>query len=204
MASASQGLDSRFPPARIFVQIKHRSDSSISGQTARPRPWVIAAAEAFYVSQFWPQWKSTCFYKSSPLRNTCTEQQAHCFPLSYVVKIERRARQHQAGLLNHSSFLAPLGWLKSSCQKHFIMTDMGLEIQLVSITLLLHMETTIWTQIDRQVINYNFLTAQLIIYDFFIKWIFGFRSSFFFWTDDRIKDDISSERSPCSPLLFFY
>lgn len=143
MPSAAQWLYSLFPPARIFVQIKHCSDSSSAGQTARPNTWVIAAAEAFYVSQFWPRWKSTCFYKSSPLRNTCTEQQAHCFPLSYVVKIERRARQHQAGLLNHSSFLAPLGWLKSSCQKHFIMSDMGLEIRLVSTTILLHMETTI-------------------------------------------------------------
>lgn len=117
-----------FPPVSIFVQIKHCYDFSVSGQTARPRLWVIAAAEAFYVSQFSSQWKSTCFYKSSPQRNTCTEQQAHCFPLSYIVKIERRERQHQAGLLNHSSFLAPLGWLKSSCQKHSVMRDVGLEI----------------------------------------------------------------------------
>lgn len=121
-----------FPPARIAMQIKRRSDSGVSGQTARARSWVIAAAEGFYVSQFWPQWKSTCFYKSSPLRNTCTEQQAHCFPLSYVVKIERRARQHRAGLLNHSSFLAPLDWLRSSCHKHFIMSDVRLEMELVT------------------------------------------------------------------------
>ncbi len=117
-----------FPPASIFVQIKHCHDFSVSGQTARARSWVIAAGEAFYVSQFLSQWKSTCFYKSSPLRNTCTEQQAHCFPLRYIVKIERHERQHQAGLLNHSSFLAPLGWLNSSCQKHSIMSDVGLEI----------------------------------------------------------------------------
>lgn len=116
------------PPARTVVQIKHCHDFSVSGQRARAPLWVIAAAEAFYVSQFSSQWKPTCFYKSSPLRNTCTEQQAHCFPLSYIVKIERRERQHQAGLLNHSSFLAPLGWLKSSCQKHFSVTDVGLEI----------------------------------------------------------------------------
>lgn len=117
-----------FTPVRIFVQIKHCYDFRVSGQTAKTQLWVIAAAEAFYVSQFSSQWKSTCFYKSSPLRNTCTEQQAHCFPLSYIVKIERPERQHQAGLLNHSSFLAPLGWLKSSCQKHSIMTDVGLEM----------------------------------------------------------------------------
>lgn len=76
-----------FSPARIIVQIKYCYDFSVSGQTARARLWVIAVADAFYVSQFWSQWKSTCFYKSSPLRNTCTEQQAHCFPLSQVVKI---------------------------------------------------------------------------------------------------------------------
>lgn len=128
--SVTQGLFFILPPpVRIFVQIKHCYDFSISGQTARTQLWVIAAAEAFYVSQFAFQWKSTCFYKSSPLRNTCTEQQAHCFSLGYIVKIESAARQHQAGLLNHSSFLAPLGWLKSSCQKHSIMTDVGLEIQ---------------------------------------------------------------------------
>lgn len=97
---------------RIYVQIKHCYDFSVSWRLASTPPWVIAAAEAFYVSQFSSQWKSTCFYKSSPLRNTCTEQQAHCFPLSYIVKIERPERQHQAGLLNHSSFLAPLGWLR--------------------------------------------------------------------------------------------
>lgn len=117
-----------FTPVRIFVQIKRWCDFSISGKTARTRLWVIAAAEAFYVSQFPSLWKSTCFYKSFPLRNTCTEQQTHCFPLSYIVKIERPERQHQPGLLNHSSFLAPLGWLNSSCQKHSIMTGIGLEI----------------------------------------------------------------------------
>lgn len=53
-------------------------------------------------------WKSTCFYKSPPLRNTCAEHQAHCFFslnfLSCIVKTERQERRHQAGLLNHSSF----------------------------------------------------------------------------------------------------
>lgn len=75
-----------FTPVRLFVQIKHRYDFSVSGQTARTRLWVIAAAEAFYVSQFTSQRKSTCFYKSSPQRNTCTEKQTHCFSLSYIVK----------------------------------------------------------------------------------------------------------------------
>lgn len=111
-----------FPPVRIFVQIKRWCDFSVSGKTARTQLWVIAAAEAFYVSQFPSLWKSTCFYKSFPLRNTCTEQHTHCFSLSYIVKIERPERQHQPGLLNHSSFLAPHGWLNSSCQKHSIMT----------------------------------------------------------------------------------
>lgn len=106
-----------FISVRMFVQTKHCYEFSVSGQAARTWLWVIATAEAFYVSQFSSQWKSTCFYKSSPLRNTCTEQQAHCFPFSHIVKIERPERQHQAGLLNHSSFLAPLGWLESSCQK---------------------------------------------------------------------------------------
>lgn len=125
--SRTQGLFFISSPVRLFVQIKHCYDFSVSGQTAKTQLWVIATAEAFYVSQFSSLWKSTCFYKSPPLRNTCTEQQAHCFPLRYIVKIERPERQHQAGLLNHSSFLAPLGWLKSSCQ-HSIMSDVEEEI----------------------------------------------------------------------------
>lgn len=117
-----------FTLVRILAQINHCYDFSVSGKTARTQLWVMAAGEAFYVSQLSSLWKSTCFYKPFPLRNTCTEQQTHCFSLSYVVKVERAARQRQAGLLNHSSFLAPLGWLNSSCQKHSIMTDVGLEI----------------------------------------------------------------------------
>lgn len=113
-----------FAPARIFVQINHCYDFSVSGQTASSE--LLRQEKPSCVSQFTSQWKYTCFYKSPPLRNTCTEQQAHCFSLSYIVKIERPERQHQAGLLNHSSFLAPLGWLKSSCQKHSVMSDGGL------------------------------------------------------------------------------
>lgn len=117
------------PPASIFAQIKHCYDFSVSGQAARARLWVIAAAEAFYVSQFASQWKSTCFYKSSSSEKHLYWATGSLFSSQlHRKKIERRERQHQAGLLNHSSFLAPLGWLKSSCQKHSVMSDVGQEI----------------------------------------------------------------------------
>ena len=53
MPSDTQGLF-YFPSysMRIFVQIKHCYDFSVPGQTAKTLLWVIAAAEAFYVSQF--------------------------------------------------------------------------------------------------------------------------------------------------------
>lgn len=92
-----------------------------------PRQTARASRVSYYSSSslfIWvdseSQWKFTCFYKPSPLRDTCTEQQAHCFSSCYIVKIERRARRSGAGLLNHSYFLAPHGWLKSSCQERWL------------------------------------------------------------------------------------
>lgn len=67
-----------------------------------------------------PVFTSHLFWETPVLSNRLI-----VFPPSHIVKIERRVRQHQAGLLNHSYFLAPLGWLKSSCQKRFIMSDVG-------------------------------------------------------------------------------
>lgn len=118
---------SALTPVRIFVQIKRCYDFTVSWQTARARLVVsyCSSRKAFMWVSPRLGGNSTCFYKSSPLRNTCTEQRLHCFLRSHIVKIERAQRQQQAGLLNHSSFLAPLGWLKSSCQKHSITTDAG-------------------------------------------------------------------------------
>lgn len=94
---------------------------SASRQTARTwRVSYYSSTSLFIWVNSESQWKFTCFYKPSPLRNTCTEQQAHCFSSCCIVKIERRARRSGAGLLNHSYFLAPHGWLKSSCQEHWL------------------------------------------------------------------------------------
>lgn len=112
---------------------------SASQQTARaPRLSYYSSRRLFIWVSSESQWKYTCFYKLSPLRNTCTEQQAHCFSFSRIIKIERRARQHQAGLLNHSYFLAPHGWLKSSCQQHWLIRA------IIVLTVLLHREIKYW------------------------------------------------------------
>lgn len=119
------------------MEIKQCSDFSGFGQTASTKLWVITAAEAFYVSHFTSQWKATCFYKLSPLRNTCTEQRAHCFSPSYIVKDWKTSETTPGRFAESLILLAPLGWLKSSCQKHSITTDEGLWItELVTLFLL--------------------------------------------------------------------
>lgn len=103
------------------------NDFSLSGQMARTWLWVIAAAGAFYVSQFLSRWRSTCFYKSSPLRNTCTEQQESLFSSQLYRKVWKSGETTPGRFAESLILVAPRGWLKSSCQKHSIMRDVGLD-----------------------------------------------------------------------------